>query len=514
MLLKQEMFGDWYRDPWGWPELTNVDFIASLDPETDLGVNLKDSRTLGINPHFHTFTVPKSFLGVRPAVVQDPVSRLLYSAAVGASATKLQSNLPDWVFGWRVRNEEITTNRTEWPAYVDTLPREDADGFGLLIDLTSFFSSIDPVRLMSLVYRKLGKNASAQVIERIVTAHHLLATRSGLPQRSFASAILANIFLQPLDDALSSAQSNDQEITTVRRWMDDISAEGSEGALFQLMLTIQDRARQVGLELNISKTHLDEVARTTDSLRVEALREVSVELKRVRASAYTDVVETVPDLENLLRFEDEILSFPASAPRPTIKAVLHSLQKHEQYDRIQEWAASAKRMPQVADTLGRYFRAAPHFENPFEADQEPLSLWFTKYLKSTWGRQTWVTAQLALAFRADRLPSSVRQALREWLETSDDIHQIAIATQRLCESDATTARSIIRSRVDKVTDPLLLRIFALGLLQAGDDRSVVEAILHRDARNRLLHTFLNNTSWKSPAVVDDFSGNNVGDQEN
>jgi hypothetical protein len=132
-----------------------------------------------------------------------------------------------------------------------------------MTDITSFFASIEFNRLMEIVVSAVGKTIPRDIIGHVITSHARMLGRSGLPQRSFASAILANGYLQPVDDALGVAAGNwDLDVSAVRRWMDDISAEGPEDALYGLLLDLQDRARQIGLELNSAKTRLTDASET------------------------------------------------------------------------------------------------------------------------------------------------------------------------------------------------------------------------------------------------------------
>ena len=155
-LSAMEIYGDWYRDPWGWPEVLTPTFIANIDAELHLGIDKKDAAT-SLDPFFHRMEVPKSYLGVRPAVVQDPMSRLAYNAAVLKAVGKLHTDLQPWVFGWRLRDGEVSKNKPEWSAYVESLPTEGAGGHGLVTDITSFFASIDLVRLLQIVGAAAGK---------------------------------------------------------------------------------------------------------------------------------------------------------------------------------------------------------------------------------------------------------------------------------------------------------------------------------------------------------------------
>ena len=70
--VKAEIPGDWYQDPWGWPELHFL-----LDKRPDLIVdncNASGTRAMAL------LDVPKENWGTRPAVVLDIADRLTYQA--------------------------------------------------------------------------------------------------------------------------------------------------------------------------------------------------------------------------------------------------------------------------------------------------------------------------------------------------------------------------------------------------------------------------------------------------
>jgi hypothetical protein len=495
-----ERYGDWYRDPWDWPELA-PEAVALYDAEEHLKLTPNEGGEyhLGVEPHFHLIDVPKTRLGVRPAVVQDPASRLAYLSAVSAGLGKLHASLPSWVYGWRIRDgSSLSSGSVEWHSYVETLPAPDSGGYGLLTDLTSFFASVRPERLRPVLYARLGNVAATHVISDVIEAHDSLSTRSGLPQRSFASAALAHAVLEPLDDALGAAAESGG-VTSVRRWMDDMSAEGEEEALFVLLLDLQERARQVGLELNASKTHIAPVEKTAATLAIEGMRKIRVPV--AQTGGQYDDQGFVPDLDLLLQLEGALLDNPTSVQRTVARAVLVSLTEHAKFEREAEWRAAARHLPHAADALSRYLRGAAQAGFVSWAD---LGDWFRTYQGAAWGRLDWVSSQYATMFPADALPATVHGVLYDWLERSNNVQQIAIATQRLTAATPVVGRNLIRGRVDRVADPILLRILALGLVTAGDNRASVEAVLVRDSRNSLLLTRLNATDWKVPPVSKDF----------
>ncbi|UGU29878.1 hypothetical protein LT350_25495 [Mycolicibacterium smegmatis] len=230
-----------------------------------------------------------------------------------------------------------------------------------------------------------------------------------------------------------------------------------------------------------------------------------MEFRKFKLSEYSDEEVDVAVNAHVLRgLEDELLANPDTFGRPVVRSVLHSLAKYEFYDRAEDWRTIANRIPHVADTLGRYLRGA--METDWTGSEVTKCVeWFAAYEKSIWGQQHWVTSQFALAFDEETSPR-IREVLDRWLMSSTDLQQVAIAAQRMSVMDRTYARNGMRSRADNTSDPLLLRVFALGLLQAGADRRTVMAVLERDDRNRLLTRYLDLRAWEAPPVNDDFSG--------
>jgi hypothetical protein len=97
--LRLEMTADWYRDPWGWPE---YEFLLSgnmswLIDHGNKGRGLR--RVMKID-------VPKENFGIRPAVIIEPLDRVLYQSLVDSVSGKLIGDLSSWVYGWRLSRTE------------------------------------------------------------------------------------------------------------------------------------------------------------------------------------------------------------------------------------------------------------------------------------------------------------------------------------------------------------------------------------------------------------------------
>jgi hypothetical protein len=250
---RSEMFGDWLRDPWSWPELA---YLASQPrPLVD---RLNAGRT-----RFERLSVPKINYGTRPAVVQAPVDRLAYHGVVNSISQRVAGELRDFVAGWRLSRENpkagvFLSNQQEWLRFI-AARREASENYDSVLtsDITNFFGSVSRDRMCELVYQKAGNTRPAQALVAILDTFNSLPDRAGIPQRSTASSILANAFLGPVDDILTKYASSSG--AHVARWMDDIWIfGGGHEQLRCLQLDLQDELRNIGLEINLGKTAIRE----------------------------------------------------------------------------------------------------------------------------------------------------------------------------------------------------------------------------------------------------------------
>ncbi|MEU5913703.1 RNA-directed DNA polymerase [Micromonospora sp. NPDC047527] len=500
-----EMYGDWYRDPWGWPEfqwfgknLAKVDISPFIRKDKGEGYVLSNPAA------FHLMEVPKNRLAVRPAVVQDSISRLLYATAVASNGQRLHGDLADWAFGWRTRGgDSFVKNRDEWRNYIDSFADKEVRGLaGLHVDIASCFASVNVDRLSEIVYGKLGKTAAAGLISDIIRRHDSLITRSGIPQRSFSSAALAHLYFQPIDDALRLASQTGLHVV---RWMDDITAIGSEEALYGLYLNLQDKAAQLGLTLNAAKSRLVDADHVVGFVRDEDLKEIQTD--KVVEGGY-DGLAVVSDSTHLLELQDECLEDPGVVPRTKLRALLTSLVRCHKFERWEDWMNVAHRIPHAADALGRYLeKGSEHLALPGLVESprwEPLQEFVVDFAHREFGKVNWVIAQLALSVPAGKMGPRMTDMMRDWLAESDDVQKVAISAQRLAAERPVDCRDIIRNKIDRTSDPVLLRILALGLVAAKDERRLIRSVLERDVRNSLVLSMLDDTNWKAPDVAKDF----------
>lgn len=504
-----EKYGDWYRDPWGWPELSS-DFASTLRP-TDFEIEKRDRKFHFVGePSFHLFDVPKSFLGTRPAVIQDPASRLAYTTAVISLAPKLHQDLPNWVYGWRFRDGKYQKATSEWKEYRASQANVAEADHAAQTDVTSYFASIEVPRLLATISELAGSSVATSIVEQVLRTHDNLVSRSGLPQRSAASAMLAQIAMSSVDDLIEGALASG-ELTTARRWMDDISFEGSEPALYRLLMALQERGRQVGLEINTAKTLLATGAESAEKLDLEARRLIQVpKQSRYLRDDYADVLWTYVDRSDLLDAESQVLDDPKHAARSTASLVLRSLIHHEQFDRFDDWARASKYLPHAADNVGRYLAAA-RAKNAWALIT--LEGWFVESEESDWPHLDWVSAQHALAIPSAFEGQDYAAILRGWLGSSDNLQKLAVAVQRLSASEPMYVRSVTAHRLDRTADPLLVRLLALGHLASGGRQRTVETALSRRPATELTLKLLRHRDFQLPPVSPDFDPASTADEE-
>lgn len=89
-----DLIGDWYRDPWGWPEM---DWAVRREPDL-IVARLNASGVRGVAK----IDVAKENFSVRPAIIMDPLDRVIYQALVDRLSLEFIGEMKGWVFGWRL----------------------------------------------------------------------------------------------------------------------------------------------------------------------------------------------------------------------------------------------------------------------------------------------------------------------------------------------------------------------------------------------------------------------------
>src|SRR6266704_985692 len=95
-----DLIGEWYRDPWSWPELA---WVAKRRPD------LLVARLNGVGIRMASpIDVAKENFGIRPALVMDPLDRLAYQALTDRMSLDLIRPLPSWVYNARLSRRTPT----------------------------------------------------------------------------------------------------------------------------------------------------------------------------------------------------------------------------------------------------------------------------------------------------------------------------------------------------------------------------------------------------------------------
>jgi Reverse transcriptase (RNA-dependent DNA polymerase) len=464
--VRTDLIGDWYRDPWSWPEYDYVrrQSWASLSPRAAAN----GIRRVAI------VDVPKENFGIRPAIVMDPLDRLLYQAVVDHVSQRITSDLGSWVFGWRLPRREpragrYSRNSTEWRYYREGLSRLAAgNSCGLRTDIVACFASIPVIRVAEDVERLAKPSPITDRLANLLVAFDGVPRRGGLPQRSKASSILANMYLRRIDRVL---REHDERRSTdpvgfffgaggTLRWMDDIWVFGEdEGSLRAVQLKIQDAARDARLELNLAKTSV----KSGENLIAAA--------RHIQHSAIDEALEhNPPEYRPLQELIDQLIDDPEHADRSLIHFATERMRGHRLKSRRRALIAVAERMPHGADHLARAFRDLGWWRG--------LQDWYLDYRSGPWAVLDWSVANFGAMFPSSgRVSGAIHECMAETLTSRPSIPLFALAAQRLASWKPMLARDTIREVLPAADHPLERRILGLAALQVNEERSFIRGVL-------------------------------------
>lgn len=493
--LEQEMTGDWFRDPWGWPE---YDFLRTPD-----GAALLNSRIRGnsLVSEPAAIEVPKENFGIRPAVILSVGDRVMYQMMADAvSKAAIGDLLPD-VYGWRLPIDASAPGRYarqdyQWLEYRSKLSTmADEFDFGLKTDVSSFFASLDPEKVAERLTRTAAEPTHVEKLSRMLMAWKIHNPRPGLPQRSTASAVLANMMLRDLDSALQEISTKVRRLGlragerhSFARWMDDIWVFSNDDADLRAgQVEIQRVLSRVGLTLNSAKTKL---------LSDNELAEAS---KKIQSSAIDSALEGLKhDSKPLESLVDAVLEDREASDRSVVRFVSSRMRDHRILYRVSDLVRVSVRMPHAADHLSRLFRKF--------VPQGEMQDWFSDYVGSTWNQFEWATAQYATAITPRKVPRrATRSLFSEFLSAPNaSLPLLAVAAQRLSVWDARLALEIIEDRVASEVSSQNCRVLSLAALQAGAPGKLVRRWLSQHDENYLTMLMLESRGFSAPQTVRDY----------
>lgn len=467
--LRVEFGGDWFRDPWGWPE---IGWLSESPASAHIAARIRADDTF----RGYALDVPKENFGTRPACILHPLDRLTYQAVVDFSSVRLAGDLHPFVCGWRLRRDivapgEYAHNSFEWTNHRRHLVEFSRRyQFALTTDIVSFFASISLDRVGELVARRTRESRAQRRLLNYLATFETATDRPGLPQRALASSLIANAFLSPLDDLLrarsqSVARRGRAETHSVVRWMDDIWLFGNDlGSLRRSQLEIESALWDLGLVLNSGKTEILEGEDLQARAREREHSAVDAQLTRSSGndtSALGDLVE-------------QILASPERVSRSTYRFVL---------GRVERWG-----MTQVLRSLATVAHQAPHAADSFSHAFRRLGLvnevadWYLEYRDSLWMRDL-ACAHLGAMFERAVCPSAAVVSALESDCLSSSLPRSSVALTRLAAWDAGQVRLLIREAARNADHALLRRALALVALGAQEERPLIRRLLRSHPEN-------------------------------
>ena len=471
--LKHEYRGDWYKDPWAWPE---YDFLLSK------GQDLIMSWLAGSGSRSPSLVdVPKENWGVRPAVVLDLLDRLCYQALVDRESVGLIGDMSPSAYGWRLPPNNPSAGHyardsLQWDNYRSHV-REAGEWYGaaLRTDIVSCFASLDPGLVMDAVESRSSKTKLVERLASFLQGFNR-TSRSGLPQRSRASSVLANLILRHFDDVMEGYASEIPRILfggskrkprlSFVRWMDDMwlfSDEASTARRAQLELN--QAALERGLHLSSAKTEV---------LEGEAVFQTALE---VELSGIDEGLDT-GDAQPLEEAIERVLASPETASRTKVKFLTSRMLTHSTHYRERDFLELAFRMPHASDPLARYFR------DRFAADE--LQEWLMAEASGPWNILQWPLAQYLGMLPSHDVPSkeTIEFVESAVADQNTQLPVLAVSAQRLAAWKPAKARAVINSTIGQRHDANARRVLALAALEAGESKGMVRKWLSQDDLTR------------------------------
>ena len=466
-------------DPWGWPE---IPFLAKKGIATF--VDYLSSDSVG---RVAELDVPKENWGVRPAVVLDVLDRMAYQALVDKLSHHLIGGMSESVYGWRLPSRDPKAGQyshqdIQWEAYRSHLASgSEWFDYGLTTDVVSCFASISLDVVNSSIDDACPKGLPTQRLTSLLSRLGAVSPREGLPQRSTASAVIANRVLGVFDYVLAGhstdipfallsggAESEGRTRRSHLRWMDDIWLfSDSEAKLRRAQYELQEAALSTGLHLGTAKTAVYEG---------DALREAALQIQH---SAVDRALDTSQDQGPLEELVDALLDKSDAAGRTSTKFAINRMLKVKSKYRARDIVSVSHRMPHVADAMARFIAA--------RFTPRSLESWFIEQAQGEWWLFDWSVGHYLRMFPSDYQPSS---GLIDWTtsqvaDSTCNIQLLAACAQRLSIWSPENLRSASRAGLARTNNPHSRRILALSALQAGEPSRQVSRWLGQETENRV-----------------------------
>ncbi len=480
--VRTDIFGDWYNDPWDWPE---HEWLLSAGGQTHVLDALRSSdirRGLALD-------VAKENFSVRPAFIFDPVDRMIFQALVDRVSVNLVGDMPKWSYSWRLSRLKPKAGHyadmgNEWKGYRKRLNTLSAFfDVALTSDIVSFFPSIPIERLIISIYDQGRRSTVIERLVQLLDGWSHISERGGLPMRANASSILASMYLKPLDDILQ--YHGRQAVArgflakyvfsngTAARWVDDIWLFGRDIADMRVaQLDAQEVMRSLGLNMNLAKT--DVLEGDEMMTRARQLEHSAVEVALLAAQ---------PNFEPLDDLIERIVAKPEMASHTSVRFAAVRMRKYTHYKRIDELVNVAPRMPHASEALARLFKES--------GKSTELGDWYAEYVSSKWAKIELAIANFTLMFPAATVPQGVvQETIENKLSSGCSLPMLAIGAQRLAKWQPDRARTLLRELARKADHPLQRRVIALAALGAGESSVWISKLLSEFRENAVTLDYL------------------------
>ncbi|GAB5404578.1 MAG: hypothetical protein Aurels2KO_28090 [Aureliella sp.] len=448
---------DWLADPWGWPEFLRI------EPE-GIGRRLREAKcgwTFALD-------VAKEAGGIRPAILLNPLDRTALQCLADELSLVATSELPKWVYGWRVARSMPTKGRyednsREWKAFKKHIEScSEKHDFVLRVDVSSFFQSVNTESLLSSLGRYYKKRGTLDRLSHYFADFRSRRNGDGLPQRCIASSVLAHIPLRAIDRYLARLSTAvGSETIEPLRWMDDIWLFGdSDTNLRHVANELESLLHTEGLSLNPEKTILAECETEVDLLIDASGGDVDQEYDR---SSFSEKVLGIAsrideahtsDLRLLLNFQGA----DANQVQATLVATFKLL-------RLEKFNHSANR---VAEFLLKQGVWRDHVQ------------WYVELAKRHVDPHAWVVAAWGQMLPTEfERSSDLKVALNFFQRHFDKSIQASLtplAAHRLSSWDPADSRELLLgylANCKEDTNEFLVRSVALAAMHAGVDRHTI-----------------------------------------
>lgn len=255
--LRTDIEDDWYHDPLKYIDLLNQDYIFKQF-EAYFGKSIYEASLA------EKFFVPKKQFTLRLALVSPFVDRVMYMAAVGKLAKRLDDAMIPNVYSARYNHysdSQLILNGVEqWKKMKYKLAecafKKDDKGYKyncvVEIDLLNFYDNINK----SLLYEKIkrvcetaNEKRAANLLYNIICK--ISGKELGLPQNSDASSLLASFYLNQVDIFMLHHSPE------YFRFMDDIRIFCSDKyEARRILQTFEFELRRCDLSVNSQKTKI------------------------------------------------------------------------------------------------------------------------------------------------------------------------------------------------------------------------------------------------------------------